>query len=604
MYVLYMKLGRKGACHMNPFYARIIGKLLGDGTITKQENRQPRFQFMHRIEDAGWAYYCYDKLKNFIPLQQPMYSKVTDARLQKGYSERCIVQSRTHPLITQLYELWYPNGQKKIPFDFLASFLTAETVAWWYQDDGHLAKSKESIARKIVLSTDSFSKDEREGLQRLLYETFRLHFSIDGQKRLLLYDRLQIEYFLHLVEPWMQPSMVRKQKTASPIKRVAKRTTLHLTSNLLLRTPTRTINEAIQTYNDRIKPNTISFRNGMTQRDENNETTAYQIQLTEENRKHLQRLHAQTGLTYSEIVQRCLEEEQRKQTLPLKRLEQLTTTQQQVIIGSLLGDGSIDSYETKNKGKSCYYREHFSKKQKAYREWKRQKLPSYFKLNDEQTVLSSKVAPLWCQLNELFYKRTEGGRIKIVPTTLLNETKGMTAVATLYMDDGSLMLTHRINHQKKVIYVTPHVALFVQNFTKGELTALKSWIDDITNVSLSLTKRPDGHGFYLRTTKINDTLQFLEAIAPITRTCPSMYYKTNWAYRWQQERKKWADQYPGYQVRVSHPERTKRYTAEEIECIQQMKSEGKTDQQIADALGRTYWAIVNKRSELRKRKKT
>ena len=142
---------RKGTCHMKPFYARIIGKLLGDGTITKQENRQPRFQFMHRIEDAGWGYYCYDKLKSFIPLQQPMYSKVTDARLQKGYSERYIVQSRTHPLITQWYELWYPNGQKKIPFDFLASFLTAETVAWWYQDDGHLAKSKEGIARKIVL---------------------------------------------------------------------------------------------------------------------------------------------------------------------------------------------------------------------------------------------------------------------------------------------------------------------------------------------------------------------------------------------------------------------------------------------------------------------
>lgn len=37
------------------FYHFICGKLLGDGCITKQEGRKPRFQFMHRPEDLGWV---------------------------------------------------------------------------------------------------------------------------------------------------------------------------------------------------------------------------------------------------------------------------------------------------------------------------------------------------------------------------------------------------------------------------------------------------------------------------------------------------------------------------------------------------------------------
>lgn len=34
----------------------ICGKLLGDGCITKQQNRKPRFQFMHTISDYDWCF--------------------------------------------------------------------------------------------------------------------------------------------------------------------------------------------------------------------------------------------------------------------------------------------------------------------------------------------------------------------------------------------------------------------------------------------------------------------------------------------------------------------------------------------------------------------
>ena len=101
------------------FYYFICGKLLGDGCITRQERRKPRFQFMHRTEDFGWANHCYEQLKNHIPLNPPTYRKVIDVRLRKGYSESFIVQSRTDEVITQLYRQWYPTGKKKLPFDFI-----------------------------------------------------------------------------------------------------------------------------------------------------------------------------------------------------------------------------------------------------------------------------------------------------------------------------------------------------------------------------------------------------------------------------------------------------------------------------------------------------
>ncbi|WP_194841151.1 hypothetical protein [Sporosarcina cascadiensis] len=101
------------------YYSRICGKLLGDGCITKQANRKPRFQFIHRIEDLGWSAYCYEQLKDFVPLSPPAYKKCIDARLAKGFSECYVVQSRTHERITDLYPIWYPDGKERVLFHFL-----------------------------------------------------------------------------------------------------------------------------------------------------------------------------------------------------------------------------------------------------------------------------------------------------------------------------------------------------------------------------------------------------------------------------------------------------------------------------------------------------
>ncbi|MGE7982907.1 hypothetical protein [Solibacillus sp. NPDC093137] len=188
----------------------ICGKLLGDGCITKQTGRKPRFQFMHRVEDFEWTNHCYEILKPYLPLNPPVYRKVIDLRLKKGFSESYVVQSKTSSVITSIYEQWYPKGQKKLPTDFLEQYLNEQALAWRYQDDGHL-KIVNNVAQKIILSTDGFTKEENTWLSDYLFRKFHLKFLRDGQNRLILYDQFQIIYFLNLISPWLHGSMDRKK---------------------------------------------------------------------------------------------------------------------------------------------------------------------------------------------------------------------------------------------------------------------------------------------------------------------------------------------------------------------------------------------------------
>lgn len=297
---------------METFFARMIGKLLGDGTITKQEGKRPRFQFMHRANDIGWTYYNYVQLRDYIPLNKPKYERIQDIRLLKGYSERHVVQSLTHEYIDILYDTWYPNQIKVIPYSHIERYFTAESLAWWYQDDGHLKKNEHHIVEKLVLSTECWTDEERELLQTLLNNKFHFLFSIDKQKRLLLYDQLQINYFLQLVEPWMQPTMIRKIKMASPYSSIAKRTTLTLPTKFNLKQPTKQLNDAITQWIDTITLTKTNFKKWNYARTENNEMKSYQIKLTEKNRQKLRQVRAQTGLTYKEITTYCVTAQQTK----------------------------------------------------------------------------------------------------------------------------------------------------------------------------------------------------------------------------------------------------------------------------------------------------
>lgn len=103
-------------------------------------------------------------------------------------------------------KVWYPEGKKILPLTFLERYLNVFALAWFYQDDGCLIM-KDSKIKKIILSTECFTREENKLLAKLIYQKFHILFSQDKQNRLLLYDQQQILYFLYMIDSYIHSCM-------------------------------------------------------------------------------------------------------------------------------------------------------------------------------------------------------------------------------------------------------------------------------------------------------------------------------------------------------------------------------------------------------------
>lgn len=178
---------------------------MGDGYINRT-HKASRFAFIHTLSDKAYVEFCYALFSQYLPygpngIKDESYF---DKRTQKTY-HRVICQSRTAIILDKLYPLWY-KGSKVIPVDWVATNLDAESLAIWYQDDGHIKDGHD----RIILSTESFTDEEKTFLRCLLYNKFRIAAKVDSQGRLDITSRLEVRKFLALVEPLMHFSMSRK----------------------------------------------------------------------------------------------------------------------------------------------------------------------------------------------------------------------------------------------------------------------------------------------------------------------------------------------------------------------------------------------------------
>ncbi|WP_419961338.1 DNA endonuclease [Psychrobacillus sp. BM2] len=267
------------------------------------------------------------------------------------------------------------------------------------------------------------------------------------------------------------------------------------------------------------------------------------------------------------------------------------------MLASILGDGTLAKITTATRRKNSCYREHFGEGQLLYRQWKINKLEGLLYFNRKKNEVLSKSLPIFTELERLFYSDS---RIKRLPIEILKDCILPSFLATLYMDDGSLSISYRINHRLKKVYLTPHIYLYLQSFTKPDLEILKEHISIYFKVNLSLSKRKDGFGYVLKTTSVNETFKFLQVIRSVILECPSMFYKTNWNYRFTKEFIKWKTKYPFYHIITSSSTRSKAYSDDEIELLIILKSLRFTDKVISDILHRSYWSVVYKWSDLQK----
>ena len=290
------------------FKAMIIGKLLGDGSITIQEGRKPRFQFTHTSTDYLWSKYCYEQLKVYLPLNAPKFKKTMDPRLKSGYSLAHYTQSKTANVITYLRSQWYIDSGKRVPFELITKYFNLQSLAWWYMDDGHL-KQYNNKPEKIILSTESFKRHENIWLINFLQKKYNLTFRLDKQNRIILYDQYHIHYFLYLVTPYLHTSMHRKiiKRTDYIFNLTSKRTTIYLPASIDLKYPTKEINTALKRLDELIRHYKLGlfYETYSSAISNKYQTKGYQIVLNNINISNLHLMNTVTGIQYSKLAEIC-----------------------------------------------------------------------------------------------------------------------------------------------------------------------------------------------------------------------------------------------------------------------------------------------------------
>lgn len=270
-----------------------------------------------------------------------------------------------------------------------------------------------------------------------------------------------------------------------------------------------------------------------------------------------------------------------------------TTFQEQIIFGSLLGDGYISKGADRSINFS--YQEHFGESQREYREWKLSHLHDLgFSINGN--YLRSISHPYFTNLHPSLYSGE-----KVLTDDFISKCNHPIFLTSLYLDDGSLMLSYQYNKRKHTVHCHPSIVLYTLNLTRPENEMLASHLNATFGLNFVVSGHPDGKGTLLKINKEKEVSHLLNVLKPYTDEIPSMLYKTNLQenFRLKQDiiKKRYGEDVT---IILSSSDRRKLYTKNEINLIIDLKKDGQPDQTIANRLGRTYWSVVYKISELRK----
>lgn len=191
----------------------LIGSMLGDGSITKQTNKNCSFnkkQSKIRKEYLDWHYNIFE---GYSAAVRPVFSSEKLIGGKKGrIIERQKVEKRLssyafstyrHPNITNFRNKWYKNNIKIIPNDLE---LNPQIIAIWYFDDGCNCIQN----RDAVLCTQSFKLEEAEFLCSKLHpfnlmpKIVKIKSEYTGREMpMLKFSKTSYDNLISLVKPYM-----------------------------------------------------------------------------------------------------------------------------------------------------------------------------------------------------------------------------------------------------------------------------------------------------------------------------------------------------------------------------------------------------------------
>jgi hypothetical protein len=192
---------------LKPF---LYGKMLGDANLERPTKllKKSRLKLEHSIKQKEYILHCYNKMHNFFNKPFDRERKL----LYKGsvrHYKTSILQSKRLDVFTDMYNDWYKDI-KSLPGD-LFEYFTAETLAYWYMDDGYIHFKTRSI--DICFCTNGFSEKDVDTLVSILNSKFDLQASKSPSKGRFIIrigHKDKILKFKELVKPYIIDSMVYK----------------------------------------------------------------------------------------------------------------------------------------------------------------------------------------------------------------------------------------------------------------------------------------------------------------------------------------------------------------------------------------------------------
>jgi len=176
----------------------LVGGLLGDSCVYKKFNtRNAVLEFNHTVKQTDWAMWKANNLKPFfydtaiVNVKGVKHHRFEDIRgiHYSDTSDTIRICLNSHPYFSELRNIFYPNGKKIIPINYLETYFNMDSLAVLIGDDGCLISNGYSIK----ICTQGFTKTDVFLLAEFLKKFHRGTISVKEAKYLK-----GIKYYIYM----------------------------------------------------------------------------------------------------------------------------------------------------------------------------------------------------------------------------------------------------------------------------------------------------------------------------------------------------------------------------------------------------------------------
>jgi len=183
----------------------LIGSLLGDGYLFfADRSKNASFREDHSLKQKDYLLWKRNFLEDFDPIMKTR--ERFDSRTNRHYYQVGL-RTKVHPLLTEYYRLFYPNGKKVLTNKIIMDKIKPLALAVWYCDDGcfNYTYWDGTIATCISYDDNAFLSEE---LEKKFGIKCAIHRS--GKNYQLYLGVKEIDKFLGLIKDYVPKCMSYK----------------------------------------------------------------------------------------------------------------------------------------------------------------------------------------------------------------------------------------------------------------------------------------------------------------------------------------------------------------------------------------------------------